>query len=132
MNSGDLLNKKVWVNNDRNIIKQIEDLAFSLGFVYSKRIYDNNTHKYVYLKGSIKNSINKKINFLVFYKNRVDQLEIICNYMNYKKPISKYYTYKNRFDDLINTKDIFNANNSFDIEEIFIEDLIKNNTYELW
>ena len=125
----DLLNTKIWVNNDRDLIRKIENLAFNLGFVYAKRIYNINIHIY---KGSKKNSLNKKIYALYFYKNKDNQKEILCNYINHKYPITKYNTHKDRFDKVVYTSDLYNAFGSECITEIFTKDLQLNTIYELW
>jgi len=128
----DLLNTKIWVNNDRDLIKKIENLAFSLGFVYSKKLYSQSLHKYNYLKGSQKHSNNKKIYALFFYKNIADQKEILCNYIDYKYPITKYNTHKDRFNNVVNTNQLYGNLGSKTITEIFIKDLQLNTIYELW
>lgn len=122
----ELLNTKIWVNNDRDLIRRIELLAFSQGFGWLKVNYPD---EYIYKK----HTELKNIYGLYFSISRQGNRFITQRNTNWQ-PITKYYTHKNKFDSIKNSNQIVygcNYDNKLTIE-LFPKDIFKEKTVELW
>ena len=120
----ELLNTKIWVNNDRDLIKRIELLAFSQGFGWLKVNYPD---EYVYKK----HTELKNIYGLYFSISKAGNKFITQRNTNWQ-PITKYYTHKNKFDSIQTTQKIVYSDDNKPIIELFPKDIFKEKTVELW
>lgn len=128
----DLLGKKIWIGNDRQLLKQVEDYAFAQGFGYPKNNGDylgNGIYKiYTYQK----HTEVKKVYSLFFLNSLYENKKvIIINMMGPDHlPISKYHTQKNRFDSIKGWENVYHHKKT-KFEELDVKLLIPK-SIELW
>lgn len=128
----DLIGKKIWIGNDRELLRKIEEYAFAQGWGYPKNngnYLGNGVYKiYTYPK----HTQVKKVYSLCFLISKYENKKVIViNMCNPKKNcvISKYYTHKNRFDDVVEWDGHYH-HHKINITEIKLTDIFK--TIEVW
>jgi hypothetical protein len=126
----DLMNTKIWVNNDRELIRKIELLAFKQGFGWINRIYSS---KAVVERCYQKHTGLKKIYALYFGETKYNN-KYITQISSYYKPITKDYTHLDRYNSVTITNNIWcdDTYNPKVIIELFPKDIFKENTINLW
>ena len=125
-----LIGTKVWLNNDLELVKQVEQFAFKNGFGWLISNYNHNTSQYTY-KQSFKPTTLKKIYALYFLENK-QNLKFICYKLDYKKSINYEFTHKDRFDSYLNMNESYNCSKNLLLKEVSIQDLLKNENNWLW
>ena len=124
-----LLNCKIWINNDQNLLRQVEDYAFKQGFGWLQAIYlpsGNYTQRISFKPTNLKN-----VFALYFLKS--DKGNLYLSYkLDYSKTISPNFTHKDRFESYKhNIKSYYSRNQPIrELKEIFIKDI--KPTYNLW
>lgn len=126
----ELLNTKIWVNNDRDLIRRIETLAFSQGFGWLNRIYSRDG---MVERCYQKHTELKKVYSLYFGITK-NKNKFITQVSSYHRPITKGFTHLDRFNSTKNTSNVW-ANDPYvtkPIIELFSKDIFKEKTVELW
>jgi hypothetical protein len=126
----DLMNTKIWVNNDRELLRKIELLAFKQGFGWINRIHSRNgTVERCYQK----HTQLKKVYTLYFGETEYNN-KYITQISSYHKQITKDYTHLDRYNSVTTTNNIWcdDTYNSKAIIELFPKDIFKENTINLW
>jgi len=124
-----LLNCKIWINNDQNLLRQVEDYAFKQGFGWLQDIYlpsGNHTQRISFKPTNLKN-----VFALYFLKS--DKGKLYLSYkLDYSKTISSNFTHKDRFESYKYNTDSYLSRNQpkRELKEIFIKDI--KPTYNLW
>ena len=124
-----LLNCKIWINNDQNLLRQVEDYAFKQGFGWLQDIYlpsGNHTQRISFKPTNLKN-----VYALYFLKS--DKGKLYLSYkLDYSKTINQNFTHKDRFESYkYNTNSSLSRNQpKVEIKKIFIKDI--KPTYNLW
>ncbi len=124
-----LLNCKIWINNDQNLLRQVEDYAFKQGFGWLQAIYlpsGNSTQRISFKPTNLKN-----VFALYFLKS--DKGKLYLSYkLDYGKTISPNFTHKDRFESYKYNTDSYLSRNQpkRELKEIFIKDI--KPTYNLW
>jgi len=124
-----LLNCKIWINNDQNLLRQVEDYAFKQGFGWLQDIYlPSGNHKQ---KISFKPTNLKNVFALYFLKS--DKGNLYLSYkLDYNRAINLNFTHKDRFESYkYNTQSYYSRDQpKRELKEIFIKDI--KPTYNLW
>jgi hypothetical protein len=124
-----LLNCKIWINNDQNLLRQVEDYAFKQGFGWLQTIYYPG-------KGSVEKISFKPTNLknvFALYFLKSDKGNLYLSYkLDYSKTISSNFTHKDRFESYKYNTDSYLSRNQpkRELKEIFIKDI--KPTYNLW
>lgn len=124
-----LLNCKIWINNDQNLLRQVEDYAFKQGFGWLQTIYYPG-------KGSVEKISFKPTNIknvFALYFLKSDKGKLYLSYkLDYSKTISPNFTHKDRFESYKYNTDSYLSRNQpkKELKEIFIKDI--KPTYNLW
>ncbi len=124
-----LLNCKIWINNDQNLLRQVEDYAFKQGFGWLQPIYYPS-------KGSVEKISFKPTNLknvFALYFLKSDKGNLYLSYkLDYSKTISSNFTHKDRFESYKYNTDSYLSRNQpkRELKEIFIKDI--KPTYNLW
>ena len=124
-----LLNCKIWINNDQNLLRQVEDYAFKQGFGWLQTIYYPG-------KGSVEKISFKPTNLknvFALYFLKSDKGNLYLSYkLDYSKTISSNFTHKDRFESYKYNTDSYLSRNQpkKELKKIFIKDI--KPTYNLW
>lgn len=126
----ELLNTKIWVNNDRDLIRRIETLAFSQGFGWLNRIYSRDS---MIERCYQKHTELKKV-YALYFGITKNKNKFITQISSYKRQITKEFTHLNRFNDTNNSFNIWCSDPYLKtpIIELFPKDIFKEKTVELW
>lgn len=125
-----LIGTKVWLNNDLELVKQVEQFAFKNGFGWLISNYNHNTSQYTY-KQSFKPTTLKKVYALYFLESNKG-LKFITYKLNYKKSVSPEFSHRDRFDSYLNMNENYNCSKNLLLKEVSIQDLLKNENNWLW
>ena len=98
-----LLNCKIWINNDQNLLRQVEDYAFKQGFGWLQDIYlpsGNHTQEYL---------LNQQIlKYFALYFLKSDKGNLYLSYkLDYSKTINPNFTHKDRFESYKHNTDSY-------------------------
>ena len=126
----DLLGKKIWIGNDRELLERVEKIAFSQGWRYCR------FRKYlgagVYKTQLLEQSSNlKKVDALYFLLSRDENKKCIVENLtsDNHKNLSKHHTRKDRFNGRTRWNDVYYYQH-VKFTEITASDLFK--TIEVW